>query len=346
MRRARFSIALLALSGPAAAAPLPPPYSYLQRNDLSSSIGSLFAEATPWLQDRALLVEAEAAIPRAEIIEQLTWTRQPGYILQVRVARDVASGQRMLVGRPRSIGPTSDPSGLLARDFLADNLGPGLSEAERSKGWQISPEDSFYIWATLEKTRSRAQTLMFGYIRPPLARLMERDALARAAQANFARNFATAERSRRVEGILQTLEQRHLAAEQRAQLRQNARELQSIAARGAQISADLAAAQENAVRASRLAQSIALLQNIVSLATLASQIHSSLPDAAGITENVASPKELTDRINAFALAEAAKVKGIQQLQIQVNMQMDSAQDAMRKQLSNVGVPPPVQLMLR
>jgi hypothetical protein len=217
-------------------------------------------------------VQTELAQLRKPILDDLTWTEQNGYLLQVRAFVDVQGTVRLL-STPMRCGSAATPSDALTL-CLAQ---PGIQQ-EAPEGLRYSASKSYFVWASRKRGMFpwSQPTVEYGIIPGDLSGQLWLDASAQVASARVVSEVRAARNREALTKAVAQAQRRMENSQQRALLGQALANVQALEDQARQIDRDLARNLEKAARSNALGRQLDLMQGIISVAGAVASVRAML----------------------------------------------------------------------
>ncbi|RZJ42370.1 MAG: hypothetical protein EON87_14755 [Brevundimonas sp.] len=217
-------------------------------------------------------VETELNQLKRPILDDLTWTEQNGYLLQVRAFVDVQGTVRLL-SSPMRCGSAATPSDALTL-CLAQ---PGVQQ-DAPEGLRYSASKSYFVWASRKRGAFpwSGQTIDYGIIPGDLSGQLWLDASAQVASARVVSEIRAARDREALTHAVAQAQRRMESSQQRARLAESLANVQALQDQARQIDRDLARSLERAARSNALGRQLDMMQGIISVAGAIGSVRSML----------------------------------------------------------------------
>lgn len=245
---------------------------------LVKNLENFISRAMPWLENEGAKKKAVNSINSkySRIKDQLEWNPESGYLIRVRVEKNLISGAHTPM-TPEFLGFGEQPISVLTRYYS----NPSITTAPSSSPTMVLDNSkSFYVWVENKKTLYGLgpRKLKYGLIPSLYYSAMNKEALRVASNQDLLEAFKTNHRSHVFRGVMNKLNKNAKTEEARNNLIQLEQSLSKTETEINALKSELNNALEGMNRANKALESINTLKDIVSLATLTMQVKSAVSD--------------------------------------------------------------------
>ena len=262
--------------------------------DLYENISSLLDGVQPWITDADSRSSAlsQETIGAPDVVSELEWSGERGYLFHVRVEKNDATGITAVIGKPVPFGAGRIPSEVIAANISK----PSLLPSPRS-GFQYSVDDSFYIWATLSPTQSGH--LQFGITPPSLSLIIEREGLTIVREKSLLESINTESYGRVLQGVAEHLKEIAADDTQRAKYAQAVGKAQEFRKQAIEIENNLTQALNKIQEAEQFNTYLTTLQNVIGIGILAGQAEAQFADGGTQFKEAPDAKTLLKEVEDY-----------------------------------------------
>lgn len=300
---------------------------YLNRVEFVNNVGDLLQTALPWMQDEGMRSNAQAQIETdgSSALSRLTWSGESGVLYEFRVEQEEISGVSRPLGNPIYRGYGDTPL-----NSLTSNLESAAIVSGPSDGFTISEDRSFFIWVTIKESN-----LSYGIIRQPFYGPMNKQARTSLLDKAFLKEIGNSRGNRVLAHSLEQLQKTANNEQSKIDAIKLKNEIAQQLNKLSDIEKNLAKEIERQATAQAFLSQIQGLQNILTLATVSTQIKGILDDVS--LEKVDNAKNNGDIIKItneyIANKDGAIINIKQEKTIIINQQNSSigkVQDILRQ----------------
>lgn len=218
-------------------------------------------------------LETELDRLRPAIREDLSWSGQNGYLLQIRAFVDANGGVRLLSG-PAKCGSAMTPS-----DALALCLANGVIQQDAPAGLQFSASKSYFVWASKRRPLFGVgqERIDYGVIPGELAGVLWRDTATLLASDRVISEIRQARNREAIDNAVERVRAKMRNSAERALLASTHQKLREQQARVKEIDRKLAETLSQISKANAMTQQLDMLQGVLTVSSTIAAVKAMLP---------------------------------------------------------------------